>query len=255
MKEKILSVNNLTVILKKDNSIILKDVCFDLFSGDVLAIDGLNGSGKSTLLKIIYCQTADFIIESGAIYYYPFSNKNVLDFSEKVVLAYRSSIGFVPQKDNYDGINKVTIEDLIDDAISENGIKKNKIVECFNTYFKDNSRIKLNSIPGKLSGGEQRMVSIFLGLMCKSKSRLMIIDEPLNNLDFENATQISDLINKIRLENGNSAIMIVTHCKIITCINRQRRLAAGTMEPEDSNYECHYCMGEPNCNLFYKKEN
>ena len=254
MKNKILSVNNLTVRLKKDNSIILKDVCFDLFSGDVLAIDGLNGSGKSTLLKIINCQTADYVIESGTVHYYPFSNKNVLEFSEKEILAYHSLIGFVPQKDNYDGLNKVTIEDLIDDAISESNIEKKKIVDCFNTYFKDNGRIHLNSIPGKLSGGEQRMVSIFLGLMCKRQSRFMIIDEPLNNLDFENATQVSDLINKVRLENLDSAIIIVTHCKIITCVNRQRRLVNGVMEEKDSKYECHHCMGEPDCSLFYRND-
>ena len=253
MREKILSVNNLTVRLKKGNSIVLNNICFDLFSGDVLAIDGLNGSGKSTLLKVINCQTADYSIEYGSIYYYPFSNKNVLDFSEKEVLAYRSSIGFVPQKDNYEGLNKVTIEDLVEDAISEGNIEKKAILNCFNSYFNDSGRIKINSIPGKLSGGEQRMVSIFLGLMCKNKSHLMIIDEPLNNLDFENATRVSDLINKIRLDNENSAIIIVTHCKIITCINRQRRLVKGIMNQNDSKYECYHCMGEPNCNLFYNK--
>lgn len=39
---------------KKFSGIVLfKDICFELLSGEVLAITGLNGSGKSTLLRII----------------------------------------------------------------------------------------------------------------------------------------------------------------------------------------------------------
>lgn len=253
MSNKILSITNLTVKLKCDQSTILNNINLDLFPGDVLALDGLNGSGKSTLLKIINCQTADYLIESGNIVYYPFKDENVLNFNEKEVLKYHSLIGYVPQRDNYDGLNKISIEDLIDDVISTSKITKETAVELFDKYFSQNKRITLKSIPAKLSGGEQRMISIFLGLVCKASIKLMIIDEPLNNLDFENAMRVSDLINKIHSDNPESAIIMVTHCKIITCVNRQRRINNGIIDKEDSNYECHHCMGEPDCDKFYMK--
>lgn len=251
MSDVILRISNLTVKLKCDNSVILNNINLELKSGDVLAIDGLNGSGKSTLLRIIFGQTDDYIIESGEIIYLPFLNKNILTFNEKEILKYHSLIGFIPQRDNYEGINKITIEDLIDDAISNSSMTNEEAFSLFNKYFKNNKRINLKSIPGKLSGGEQRIISIFLGLVCRSSAKLMIIDEPLNNLDFENVMRISDLINDIHLNNKQSGMIIITHCKIITCINRVRRLVKGHLDENDVKYECHHCMGEPNENNYY----
>lgn len=255
MREMILSVKNLSVCLKNDNkNQILNNVSFDLYSGDVMAIDGLNGSGKSTLLRMICCEKSDYDYK-GEIFYYPFSNDNLLSLDKKQMLKYHSSIGYVPQKDNYEGLNKVTVEDLLVDACRASGMKIQNGIDLFNKYFVTNNRIKLKSIPGKLSGGEQRMISIFLGLICKEKSKLMIIDEPLNNLDFENVMKVSDLINKIRIDNQDSALLLITHCKVITCINRQRKLMNGVMENNDSKYECHHCMGVPDCDLYYSQRN
>lgn len=254
MSDIILSVKNLTVSLKSNKSIILKNVSFDLKAGEVLRIGGPNGSGKTTLLKIIMLQTADYIVQSGEVYLYPFSNKNILTFNEKEILKYRAVVGFVGQKDNYDGLNKVTIGDLIDDAISVSKLSKEYVVSLFIKYFADNKRITLKSIPSKLSGGEQRMVSIFLGLVCEGNSKLFIIDEPLNNLDFQNIMRVSDLLNDVHRDNSETGMIIVTHCKIITCINRQRELKDGVLEEQDSQYECHYCMGEPDCDSYYLKK-
>ena len=251
MDKAILSIRNLTVKLKKDKSILLKDINLDLFPGDVLAIDGPNGSGKSTLLKIIIGDVADYIIELGEIVYHPFKEKSIFLFNEKEMLLYRSMIGYVPQRDNYDGLNKINIEDLINDAIEYSKMSKIDSLDLFNKYFMNNEKITLKTVPSKLSGGEQRMISIFLGVVCRKKTQMMIIDEPLNNLDFENAMKVSDLLNEIHLCNLKSCMLMVTHCKIITCINRQRRIEKGIMEKSDSTYDCHHCMGEPDCNNFY----
>ena len=53
MSDIILSVKNLTVSLKSNKSIILKNVSFDLKAGEVLRIGGPNGSGKTTILEAI----------------------------------------------------------------------------------------------------------------------------------------------------------------------------------------------------------
>ena len=253
MEKIILRVKNLTVRLRKDNSLILNNISFDLKPGDVFAIEGRNGSGKSTLLRVLFLETADYKIDSGEIYYYPFSNKNILSFNDKEILKYRSSVGYVSQKDEYADLNLVTVEDLIIDAAKATQANKDTALELFHSYFKDSEKVKLNSIPGKLSGGEQRMVSIFLGLVCRNETSLMIIDEQLNNLNFNNVMRVSDLLNDIHRNNKNAAMIMITHCKIITCVNRQRRMKDGVLEDTDSNYECHHCMGEPDDELYYLK--
>lgn len=255
MYSKILTVKDLNVKFKDSKKYVLKNVNFELNSGDVLCIDGLNGSGKSTLLKIIFGETGDYIIESGEIIYHSFMEKNILTFNKKEMLEYHSKMGYVPQRDNYEGLNRLTIEDLINDCVSTISTKRSCIIDQFNIYFKENNRISLKSIPSRLSGGEQRMISIFLGLVCKDSTNLMIIDEPLNNLDFDNILKVSDLLNSIHKSNPNSGMIIVTHCKIITCVNRRRVIQNGTIEKKDSQYVCHHCIGEPDCNMYYLKKN
>lgn len=255
MKKLILSIKNLTVKFKDDKKVILDNVSLDLFEGDVLAIDGLNGSGKTTLLNLIAGKTDKYIIESGEIIYPSYSKESIFKFSRNEMLQYLSKIGYVTQKDSYDGLNALTVSDLIDDAILDSNITKKEAVDLFNEYFYLPLNIKLNSKPARMSGGEKRMISIFLGLILRKNMKLMIVDEPLNNLDFENATKISDMLNEIHLNNKESAIILVTHCKIITCINRQRRIKKGKLEEFDSIYEYHHCMGEPDCNLFYCNKN
>lgn len=253
--ETILSVKNLSVCLKSNNRLILNNVSFDLNEGDVMALDGKNGSGKSTLMKIIFGSTSDYKILNGEVFFYPFSNKNILNISDNDLLSLRQKIGFVKQKDDYEGLNKLTISDLIIEACKSNGYDCNKAFKDFEQILLSKFKVHftLKDSPAKLSGGEQRLISIFIGLLCKKDASLFVIDEPLNNLDFENVMAISDLINEVRIANKRSAMLMVTHCKIITCINRQRKIIDGEIQETDSKYECHHCMGEPDCNLFYLK--
>ena len=251
MSEPILTIKNLSVRFKDNKTQALDNVSLELFSGDVLAIDGLNGSGKSTLLNLIVGKTEKYIVDSGEIIYHPFSEKSIFSFSQSEMLNYIAEVGFVPQKDPYEGLNRLTVSDLIDNAIYETKISKEEAIRMFDRYFAASPKVKPKSIPGRLSGGEQRMISIFLGLVCRQKTKLMIVDEPLNNLDFENVMKVSDLINDLRLANQDGAMIIITHCKIITCINRQRKMSGGKLEDTDSIYECHHCMGEPDCDLYY----
>ena len=254
MNNLILIVKNLSIKLRKTGEILVKNASFDLHPGDVMRISGLNGCGKSTILKVLHGSTSDYICE-GEVVLSPFGECNILKLSDNDILRYRKFIGYVPQKDEYEGLNKLTISDLIQNEIHGSEMTFDEASELFEQYLSDGKRITLKSIPGKLSGGQQRMLSIFLGLLCGGKHNLMIIDEPLNNLDFENAMKISDLINAIRLKNPDSAMIMVTHCKIITCINREREIADGTIQEVDSTYSCNHCMGAPDCELFYNKIN
>ena len=49
--KKTIEVINLTVKSKKENKIILDNLSFDIFEGEVVLLKGRNGSGKTTLIK------------------------------------------------------------------------------------------------------------------------------------------------------------------------------------------------------------
>ena len=256
MDNVILEVKHLTVILKNNKRLLLNNVNFNLYENEVLNIEGFNGSGKSTLLKVILGYVSDYDC-SGEIYYYPYSNKNLLQLSDKEILEFRSLIGEVKQDEFFDGANRANISDLIDFSCKDAKMTKEEITQVKNKLFYkyfpvgNKNKITLKSIPRNLSGGEKKMIAIFLGVVCRKNPKLIVIDEPLNNLDFINIMKISDMLNDVK-KNMNCSILLVTHCKIITCITRQRRIVDGIMEEKDSVYENHHCMGNPDNEGYYR---
>ena len=63
----------------------------------------------------------------------------------------------------------------------------NDLIDEWIPRREDNSRVfDAKSKPAKFSGGEQRLLSVLSVLATRSKAELMLIDEPLNNLDFFN---------------------------------------------------------------------
>ncbi len=82
-KEVVLSVNNLVIDFKTDNGILkaVRDVSFELYSGETLCIVGESGSGKSVTSKTIMCILANnAIIAGGNIMY---RGENLLEVSEE----------------------------------------------------------------------------------------------------------------------------------------------------------------------------
>ncbi len=108
------------------------------------------------------------------------------------------------------------------------------------------------SIPSKLSGGQQRMLSIISAVAVRKDAKLFIIDEPLNNLDFKNARKISNLITMIHKQNPNAAILMVTHCMIFPCITRLITLNNGQKVTTEEKYVCHSCFGIASDDGFYE---
>lgn len=118
----------------------------------------------------------------------------------------------------------------------------------------DGSRIfDAKSKPAKFSGGEQRMLSILSVIATRPEAELMIIDEPLNNLDFVNARNVSNLINKVIRKNSKMAVLMVSHCRIFPFITREIKVSSDGIDEIDGPYVCHSCFGEPDKNGFYEE--
>ena len=258
--EPILKVSNLNIVLS-DGTNIVKNVSFEIKSGEVVAISGANGCGKSTILKAIMRVDEAHKNITGSISY--LGGKNMLTMVKNELQAFRAEVAYVPQKDDYTCYGKrMTVFDAMMDSAESYSTKqfsKNDIVQLFDRYelrvYDENTGKPLfyeKSCPSKLSGGQQRMLSIISAVAVREDAKLFIIDEPLNNLDFKNARKVSNLITRIHKENPDAAILMVTHCRIFPAITRLITLEKGVIVPNTEEYYCHSCFGTANEDGFYE---
>ena len=251
-----------SVLRIKDLSIQIKDrmlfqgITFSVGAGEAVLLSGANGIGKSTLLKsILQLETAGKTIK-GEIFVKDFGN--ILSLSNAEIQRCRSQVAYVPQRDDYSEMGSVQVRDIISES-GEVGSGKplsfsevNDLIDEWIPRREDNRRVfDAKSKPSKFSGGEQRLLSVLSVIAVRSKVDLMIIDEPLNNLDFVNARNISNLINKVIRENPQMAMLMISHCRIFPFITREINLSSEGIREVSERYECHSCFGEHDENGFY----
>ncbi len=241
-----IKIQNLNITYKDTE--ILKDASLIISPGDVVLLEGKNGTGKSTLLKTMLGLDKIGRKASGEINLNNCSN--VLNMNNTELQKLRSSVAYLEQKDSYDAWVGQSVADVLYDeyaaylnkeklSISE----KSFVEEEFSSSMLSEMNIKFKQKVSKLSGGQQRMLSIFASLWFRKGAPIFIIDEPLNNLDMKNVIHVSNMLNRIVRENKKAAFIIVSHCKIFPFINRVIELKDKTFV-ESAAVTCHACFGE-----------
>lgn len=252
--DSILSVRDLSIWLKKRT--LVENVSFDINEGEAVLLSGANGCGKSTVLKAILQLENGGKEISGHIIERSFGD--IFGLSDTDLQRYRSSVAYVQQKDEYAEMGNIQVRDIIsesDEAQSGKSLsyaEVNDLIDAWIPRRDDGSRVfDAKSKPAKFSGGEQRLLSVLSTIATRSKAELLIIDEPLNNLDFINARNISNLINKVIHENPHMGLLMISHCRIFPFITREIKLNKDGITPVKEHFECHSCFGEPDQNGFY----
>ena len=186
-------VNNLTLGYEK-KEIVLKDISFTVNDKDFIIITGKNGAGKSTLIKGIL----------GLIR--PMAGEIV--FSDELK---KNQIGYMPQETKVDAsfpasvyeivlsgtINKMGFNPFYKKELKKKAIDALKILNIYdikNRSFQD------------LSGG-QRQKTLLARSLCAT-DKLLILDEPSNNLDQASREEFYLLLMKLNKELGITIIMI-----------------------------------------------
>tara|TARA_B100000519_G_scaffold115786_1_gene100092 strand:+ start:691 stop:1437 length:747 start_codon:yes stop_codon:yes gene_type:complete len=167
--------------LKRNDKWLVKGVSLVVEKGKIITLIGPNGSGKSTTAKIALGL-----------------HKNIEGEVQKLT----DKIGYVPQKISIDWTLPLRVKDfmlltddlndkLIDEALTLTGVDHLK-----------------NKNLGNLSGGEFQRV--LLARAISKKPELLVLDEPVQGVDFTGEIALYELIKKIS-ENLNCGILLISH--------------------------------------------
>jgi ABC-2 type transport system ATP-binding protein len=174
----------------------LKGVNLDIKKGEILGLLGVNGAGKTTLASIIATlnpPTAGSITLNG---------KSIYDD----IPAYRSIIGFCPQKPNVNP--QLTIKQNLSFAGRFYGLSAEETEQRITALMK---RFELetyaNNYIDQLSGGYKQRFLIARALI--HKPQLILFDEPTVALDPHVRHEVWDLLKELR--NQGVTIVLTTH--------------------------------------------
>jgi iron complex transport system ATP-binding protein len=181
---------------------ILKDIDFEVKSGQFLGILGPNGSGKTTLLKsiskVLKPRKGAILIDDTDIY----KMKNIDLAKQMAVVPQSSPVSFdftsleVVLMGRNPHMTRFKMEGQSDLDIAKNAMKLTRTLE-----FADRPITEL-------SGGERQRVIIARALT--QEPRILLLDEPTTHLDICNQLEILDLIKQLSVEK-NLLVVAVFH--------------------------------------------
>jgi zinc/manganese transport system ATP-binding protein len=178
---------------------VLDGVTLSIGEGEFTGLIGSNGAGKTTLLKVILGLLS------------PSAGRVTLGAGQR----WRSNppVGYVPQKINLDPDLPLRARDLV--ALGLDGhrfglprwgsARSDQVEEALAAV---DATGFANARVGTLSGGEQQRVMIAHALI--SRPRLLLLDEPLANLDIRSGQEVVDLLAKICADQS-IAVLISAH--------------------------------------------
>lgn len=176
----------------------LKSVNFSIEQGDLVCLLGPSGCGKSTILNMI----AGLLQPTGGDI--QFKKSSVINIEPK-----DRNIGFVFQ--NYALYPHMTVLEniMFPLTVGEKKISKEEAKKIAEEYMQlTNIEELAEKKPGTLSGGQQQRVAITRALV--QKPEVLLLDEPLSNLDARLRLKIREEIRRLVKEVGITTIF-VTH--------------------------------------------
>ena len=177
----------------------LQNVAFEVSQGELVLLIGPSGSGKTTLLNLIAALDRP---DSGEIL---IDGLDVTGLSRSAAAGYRDErVGMIFQ--SYNLLPQLTaLENILLPMIPRRRPNRRRALELLETVgLGDRGRHR----PSELSGGEQQRVAIARALI--NDPSLILADEPIGNLDDENARKIIALLSDACRQRGKT-VFLVTH--------------------------------------------
>lgn len=221
--EVVAEVSHLTVVLR--GRTVLRDVNFSLKAGEFVSLIGPNGAGKSTLLRVLL----------GLL---PPTEGSVRILGQPVNRG-NPRIGYVPQHQTFYESTPLRGRDMV--ALGVDGTDYGPPApgrarsETVQRALDDVRASAYADMPvARLSGGEQQRLMLAQALV--GNPELLLLDEPLANLDIRSRREVVDLVRDISRARG-IAVVFVAHDvnPLLGCMDRVLYIANGraVIGPQD----------------------
>lgn len=201
---------------------ILKDISFEVQSGQSVAIVGTSGAGKSTLMTLL---AGLDIPTSGDI---ELLGQSLSQLDDEARAKIRSeSIGFVFQSflliPSLTALENVTLPAILRGE-GEDTLKAKQLLESVGLSGRE------THLPSQLSGGEQQRVALARAFM--TQPRILFADEPTGNLDQSTAEHIIELLFDMNQKHGTTLVLITHDPKLAQRCERTLTINAGQINEE-----------------------
>ena len=181
---------------KYGDNVIIPDLNLDIHEGEFFTLLGPSGCGKTTLLRMI----AGFNSIEGGSFYFGDQMINDLDPAKR-------NIGMVFQ--NYAIFPHLTVRKNVEFGLKNKKFPKDRIREQSEKFMKLMQIADYaDRMPDRLSGGQQQRVALARALCIEPD--VLLMDEPLSNLDAKLRVEMRTVIKNIQHNVGITTVY-VTH--------------------------------------------
>ncbi|MAC78126.1 MAG: ABC transporter ATP-binding protein [Rhodobacteraceae bacterium] len=235
----LLSVSGLTIAFGKGSrrNHAVRDLSYDLYPGETLAIVGESGSGKSVssmaLLGLLPPRSAT--IESGTAI---FGGRDLLALTDGEIRGIRGdriTMIFQEPMTSLTPVLRIGLQ-LTEALVEHKGMSKPqaeaRAKEMLELVGLDNPDRRLKQFPHELSGGMRQRVMIAMAMA--ADPAILIADEPTTALDVTVQAQILDLMRDLKTRFGTSIILITHDMGVVAemadrvvVMNRGRKVEEG----------------------------
>ena len=178
-KKTLVKLENASV--EKNKKILVKNISFEVKQGEIVTLIGPNGSGKTTTAKMALGINENF---------------------EGNVQRYTSQIGYVPQKVVIDWTLPIRVNDFMQLTSKINPEEINEALDFTGVDHLKNKNLN------ELSGGEFQRILIARAIA--KKPELLVLDEPVQGVDFKGEITLYELIRSIS-KKTNCGILLISH--------------------------------------------
>lgn len=212
----LLSIRNLEVAFglpSEPTTSVVRDVSFDVYAGQKVALVGESGSGKSvtalSVLQLHDVRQTHYL--QGEI---EFSGSNLLSFNEDEMRKVRGQDIAMIFQEPMTALNPVYRigDQLTEGLMVHKNMSRDKarshMIELLDRTGIVEPDKRFDAYPHMLSGGQRQRVMIAMALACQP--RLLIADEPTTALDVTIQAQIIELLEDLQKEFG-MAVLMITH--------------------------------------------
>ena len=231
----LLSIKSLSIQFSNDGelSTAVKNVSFDIYPGEIVAIVGESGSGKSvTALSVLRLLPAQTVCSGEILFYQKDGNPvDLLKLPVTGINAVRGKDIAMIFQEPMTSLNPVfTCGHQVMEAIRlhqkvSKETAKQKNVELFDRVKLPEPASIINRYPHQLSGGQKQRVMIAMAMSCNPS--LLIADEPTTALDVTVQKTILELIKELQEQTGMGVIFITHDLGLVADIADTRQPGPG----------------------------